>query len=263
MDRKKRIAQVAETAEDAVLFAHVLERVERAQARGQRAATCFLTPREQVLAERLLGRQEGLGFFGGAPEAERRILYWAPEWEDATAWLTGAESPVVALRATYYEKDALTHRDLLGGLMGCGVKRETVGDLYVSQGSTDLLVLREVAPYLEQNFLSAGRTKLHVEKIALDALEIPAPQIKLIRDTVASLRLDSVVSSGFQLARGKAAALIAAGKCSLNNLPCEKTDKPVAEGDRISVRGLGKLELTQVGGNTKKGRIAIELTKYC
>ncbi len=263
MERSSLIAKFAESPEDSVLFARVMDRVERAQRKGIAAATCFLSPREQTLLERMLGPQEGLGFFGGAEQAERRVLYWAPEWEDAQAWLQGEEGPLTALRATYYEKDALTHRDLLGGLMGCGVKRETVGDIFVSTGRADILVLREIAPYLLQNFLSAGRTKLHVERIALESLDIPTPKVKVIRDTVASLRLDGVVAAGFQMARGKAAALIEAGRCSLNNLPCEKGDKALTEGDRVSVRGLGKLVLSSVGGNTKKGRISIEITRYC
>ena len=86
--------------------------------------------------------------------------------------------------------------------------------------------------------------------------------MKEIRDTVASLRLDSVVASGFRIGRSLAAQYIAAGKASLDGLPVEKPDRPVPEGAKISVRGLGKIRLTQVGGKTKKDRISVVIHRY-
>jgi RNA-binding protein YlmH len=70
------------------------------------------------------------------------------------------------------------------------------------------------------------------------------------------------VSSGFGLSRGKAAAAVESGKLELNYLPCVKPDKPVAEGDVISIRGLGKIRLESVAGTTKKGRISIVISRF-
>ena len=86
--------------------------------------------------------------------------------------------------------------------------------------------------------------------------------MKELQGTVSSLRLDSIVGSGFGMARGKAADLIEAGRVSLNDLPCMKGDKLLREGDKISARGFGKLILAQVGGRTKKDRISIVLQRY-
>ena len=86
--------------------------------------------------------------------------------------------------------------------------------------------------------------------------------IRQIRDTVPSLRLDGIVSSGFSISRGKAAEYISAGKCELNYAPCVKGDKQTAESDVITVRGLGKIRLDAVGGNTKNGRICVEITRF-
>ena len=47
-----------------------------------------------------------------------------------------------------------------------------------------------------------------------------------------------------------------------NYAPCVKGDKQTAEGDVITVRGLGKILLDAVGGNTKKGRICVEITRF-
>lgn len=48
----------------------------------------------------------------------------------------------------------------------------------------------------------------------------------------------------------------------MTGLPCEKPDKPVEEGQKISVRGLGKILLSQVNGQTKKGRIGVTILRY-
>lgn len=260
MDKREQIARMAQTKEDEILLARVYERITSAAARNIPAATAFLSKREQMLAAELLRGQDFV-FFGGPAMAEREVCCHVPEYLDES-WLTGDEGPIAAVRAVYFVGDTLTHRDFLGALMGCGIKRETVGDIYVSEGSCDFLVTREILPYLLQNFLSAGRTKLHVEQIPIDQIHVPEQKVKAVRDTVSSLRLDGVVSSGFSISRGKAADYIAAGKCELNYAPCMKGDKQAAEGDVITIRGLGKIRLETIGGNTKKGRIAIEITRF-
>ena len=260
MERREKIAKLAQSKEDEVLLARVYERITLAAQRNVPASSCFLSKREQMLVQELL-RGETFQFFGGAELSEREICCYLPDYLDES-WLSSPDGPIAAVRASFFEEDKLTHRDFLGSLMGSGIKRETVGDIYVASGSCDFLVLREILPYVLQNLTSAGRTKLHVEEIPLESLHIPQQAVKTVRDTVSSLRLDGIVSSGFSVSRGKAADYIAAGKAELNYLPCMKGDKPVSEGDLISVRGLGKIRLEAIGGNTKKGRISIEISRF-
>jgi RNA-binding protein YlmH len=146
--------------------------------------------------------------------------------------------------------------------MGAGIGRETVGDICVGTDSCDFFVTAEIAPYILQNFISAGRTRLHLSQIPLAEASIPEPEVKEIRDTLASLRLDSVISSGFRIGRSLAAQYVAAGKAAIDGLPCEKPDKSVGEGAKISVRGLGKIKLSQINGRTKKDRISVVIHRY-
>jgi RNA-binding protein YlmH len=59
-----------------------------------------------------------------------------------------------------------------------------------------------------------------------------------------------------------AAQYITGGKTAIDGLPCEKPDKAVAEGSKISVRGLGKIQLAAVNGKTKKDRISVVIHRY-
>ena len=146
--------------------------------------------------------------------------------------------------------------------MGAGIGRETVGDICVGTGSCDFFVTREIAPYILQNFTSAGRTHLRLTQIPLDQVNIPEPEVKEIRDTLASLRLDSVVASGFRIGRSLAAQYICSGKAAIDGLPCEKPDKTVTEGAKVSIRGLGKIKLDKINGTTKKDRISVVIYRY-
>ena len=199
--------------------------------------------------------------FGGYENSERQMLVYLPDYLDESA-LMDEDSPCVCLRATFYQGDSPNHRDFLGALMGAGVARETVGDICVDKGSCDFFVTREIAPWLLQNFYSAGRTKFRLSEIPLCDASIPEPEIREIRDTLASCRLDAVISSGFRIGRSLASDYVNAGKAAINGLPCTKSDKSVTEGDKVSVRGLGKIKLAQVNGQTKKGRISILIHRY-
>jgi len=260
MDRNN-IDKIAHTPEDRLLLAKVWDKINAGMRRSILASTCFLSPRELDMARYLFGEQPGLCAFGGYGDAERQMLVYLPDYLDVQA-LMEDESPVVCLRAEWFESETLSHRDLLGALMGAGIARETVGDICVGKGSCDFFVTDEIAPYILQNFTSAGRTKLSLRQISLSDVSVPEPETKEIRDTVASLRLDSVVASGFRIGRSLAAQHIAAGKAAIDGLPCEKPDKTVSEGSKISVRGLGKIKLRTVGGQTKKGRISITIDRY-
>ena len=260
MDRNN-IDKIAQSPEDRVLLAKLWDKINAGLRRNIPANTCFLSPREQEMARYLFGEEPGLQFFGGYEDAERKMLIYLPEYLDESS-LYGEDSPMVCLRATYFEADTLSHRDFLGALMGAGIARETVGDICVGTGCCDFFVTAEIAPYILQNFLSAGRTRLHLNQVSLSEARIPEPEIKEIKDTVASLRLDSVVSSGFRIGRSLAAQYISAGKAAIDGLPCEKPDKTVTEGMKISVRGLGKIKLASVNGKTKKDRISVVIHRY-
>lgn len=260
MDRNN-IDKIAHNPEDRVLLAKLWDKINAGFRRDIMANTCFLSPRELDMARYLFGEQPGLYAFGGYEDAERKILCYLPEYLEESS-LYDEDSPVVCLRASFFENDALSHRDFLGALMGAGIARETVGDICVGKGQCDFFVASEIAPYVEQNFTSAGRTKLHISQIPLHEAQIPEPEVKEIKDTLASLRLDSVISSGFRIGRSLAAQYVNAGKAAIDGLPCEKPDKTVCEGMKISVRGLGKIKLVSVNGRTKKDRISVTIHRY-
>ena len=260
MDRTN-IEKIARNAEDKMLLAKVWDKVNNGMVRNIPAHTGFLSPRELEMTRYLFGDVPGLHAFGGYGDSERKMLCYLPEYLDEN-FLMEDNSPVVCLHAQFYEGDTPTHRDFLGALMGSGIAREAVGDICVGTGWCNFFVTEEIAAYLLQNFTNAGRTKFRLSRIALLDASIPQPEVRLVKDTLASLRLDGVVSSGFRISRSLAAQAISAGKVAIDGLPCEKSDKNISEGATISLRGSGKIKLVKVNGQTKKGRISVEIHRY-
>ena len=83
-----------------------------------------------------------------------------------------------------------------------------------------------------------------------------------MRDTVASLRLDSILASGMRTSRAKAAEMIRAGLVSVEHAPEERIDRILAEGQLLSVRGFGRIRLRNVGERTRKDRLPVTLEVF-
>lgn len=264
MNKTELLNKYSKDPEERTVLARVLDQMERTQSRSIPCATHFLSPAQRAAAQPLLaacGHPKHL-FFGGFEGAERTVCAFLTDWLEGEDWQADEENPVGAVECLFPKDAELSHRDILGGLMGIGLTREKVGDIIILGDRAQVVALKEALPIILSQFDQAGRYRLRLKEIPLCALS-PAPvQIKIVKDTVATLRLDAVLSSGFSIARGKAADFINGGKVSVNHRECTKTDKAVAEGDIITCRGLGKCVLTTVGGQSKKGRIIIEMERY-
>lgn len=262
MQKTELLNRLAASPEERLLLGKALDQLRFAGQRSVPTHTPFLSPAERAAVERLIAA-EGYPahvFLGGYPDAERRVCVFLPDWmepEDADP-----ADYLSALRAVWHGPEALTHRDFLGALMGMGVKRETVGDILVGKGSCDLLLLPEIVPFALQNLTSAGRARLTLTPLPLEEVTPPVGEVKVIHATVSSLRLDAVAAAGFSTSRSKLAEAISAGRVALNWREVTRPDAPVAQGDVVSCRGLGKCRITEVGSQTRKGRIAITLERY-
>lgn len=264
MDKTKLLDRAAKSGEERLTLARVLDRLDQARNRNIPAATDFLSPQEQASAKMLFhlaGIDEAEYVpLGGYEGAERKIFLFLPDWLDAQS--AAEQSPIRCLRAKYRPEYDLSHRDILGSLMGMGITREKTGDILVGKESCDLIVLDSVADFLLQSWDQAGRAKLSVSAVEAADLSMPEETCVEVRDTVMSLRLDAVAATGFKMARGKASVLVESGRVQVNWLDCTKPDRLLGEGDTVSARGLGKFKVVEVGGVTKKGRTSIVIKRY-
>ena len=265
MNKKELLDRCARSGEERVLLARVLDKLELAQNRGIPAHTQFLSPGEGASVTDLLnawGRPRHL-FWGGYEGAERRVCVFLPEWQEPEDFTADPEGPLAALEAVFPRDAQPGHRDILGSLMGLGLTREKLGDILLPEpGHCQVVALAEAAPILLSQWEGAGRWKATFRTIPLSDLSPRPAQVKTIRDTVASPRLDAVLAAGFSLSRSKAADYIAGGKVAVNHRECLKGDKQVEEGDVLTCRGLGKCVVKEVPGQSRKGRTMLVLERF-
>ncbi len=226
-----------------------------AKAAQYRTATFsgFLSPSEQHLLRQVkLPEQVLLTFYGGYPEAERRMA----------CFHTGENPPPAPIRGLKIRTGDTppSHREILGTLTGNGIHRNRIGDIITSLPEPVLLCEAAMAEYLLREIHRIGRAAVQWEEVATD--RIPPPVTQSFVFTVASLRLDSITAEGFRISRTKAADAIRRGLVQKNWNTEEEPDTEVCAGDRISLRGKGKIRIQEIGGKSRKDRIFVCAEKY-
>lgn len=254
------------TPEEKLLCARGEDLALLSEKTGRTAATKFLTPAESAFLKRYC-RSAGIGVFfdGGRADCERTVALFLPPWarELDPEELIPRESPVRALRITNSAGAELSHRDYLGALMASGIRRDTVGDIDVHGSEAYVFCLEDVCRFISEELEFAGRARLSVEQIGRE--DVPPPEKEEgqpLYGTVSSLRLDGLIAEGFRLSREEAKLLVAQGACSVDHVLCQKPDLAVDEGALISVKGRGRLRFDRIRGETRRGRIGVELTLF-
>ncbi len=245
--------------DDKLLLRSLQDKMRLAEKRYCSVSSGFLNEHAQSLASEHIEVEDGiiLRFDGGYDGATRKIAVFTPEYAEY-------QPSICAVRAGYYKDYALSHRDFLGALLGLGLSRDAVGDILVDteNHSADMILKEEILSFVLESFKAAGRATLNLKEIRLADLHIPQEKTVTITDTVASPRIDAVVSCGFSISRENAVALIKSGRLSIDKVVCQSPDRQVQSGAVISAVGHGKFTVTIPGGISKKGRIFIEIKKY-
>lgn len=243
--------------------ARFFDKVEQSGKYHEAVFTAFLSPVEADVCEKLLWQCHApvsAMTFGGHESSEYKMYGLVPDYLTIAPEDFPIELIVAKVTAKTHD---LTHRDVLGSLMALGFSRNRIGDLWVGAEDIQILCDRDMAGYILNNLERIGRYKVNCETKPLSQLELPESETEVLFKTVSGLRLDAILSAGFNLSRGSALDLIEGEKVKVNHLPVVKGSHILKEGDLIACRGKGRMILTQVDGVTKKDRIKITLTKMC
>lgn len=216
--------------------------------------TAFLNEQEQYFAEAFL-RVGGYSYtlWGGADCCVRKMLCVVP-------YECEPEFPVFPLTLTYKKEFSLGHRDFLGSFMSLGIGREQIGDILTGEGYAVVFCTQTSRDMILNYVSKIGRVGVDVS----EGINKPLPEtlFEEVSAVVASMRADCIVSAVTGLSREKSADFVKAGSFTLNYEICTNVSKILSEGDIISLRGYGKMVLTDNGTETKKGRLRITLKKY-
>lgn len=252
-----RFYRGTEGAEVAIRLVDLAEQTQRSQ---KFRLSEFLDPYGQEIAETIAANYPGLrvDFYGGYAGAERQRAMFI---DDDFGGTPGFE--MVLVQAVWNGQfEHIGHRDVLGALMSLGFERSKLGDIIMGTATAGIITDKSMADYLMANLTQIGHTGVACELADLSTIAPKEEKYKELRATVASLRVDSIAAAGYGVSRSKAAADIAADKIKLNWQPVKNASQMVKEGDTLSMRGRGRLEVAEVRGQTKKGRIGVLLKRY-
>ncbi len=242
--------------EERYLSAHIADLQAQSIRSGVPRFSAFLNEREARIADCSVKGEVCL--FGGYEGASRCVCgflqgTYAEELEPADIF------PICGVTFTYRKNDPLSHRDLLGALVGLGIKRELVGDILTAEGYSVVFV-HDTVEELVLHMDKVGRVGVTAEKGVTKPL--PQQQFTVIDTTVSSLRLDCIVSAATNSSRERSASLIRSGLVNADFSPCLNISSEVKQNTVISIRGSGRYRLGEVCGETRKGRIHIKIYKY-
>ncbi len=254
----------------------------------------FFTPAEQNIFYSTVVREnpflrERIFFWGGAVGAERRVCVIIPSFAEVwdapniEAWKPSffsreRERALLVCAETYFPEEdfgivplevkgstynVLGHRDYMGSVLGLGLEREMIGDIVPTGDSSALMfTLALTAPFIEENLTKVRRDTVKVfrKETSRDMEVTKKFEEKLI--IAASPRLDAVVAGFTGASRADAKEMCTGGLVDVNYLTEESPDRNVTEGDIVSVRGYGKFMVGAFAGETRSGRLRLNVKKY-
>lgn len=217
----------------------------------------FLDEFQQKVCRNALGRKNlSYRFFGGYEDAERNYLGLSPREED----LADGAFPIACVGVKFRQQDDLTHRDILGSVMGLSLKREAVGDILVEEGFARVYLSRTVKEAVLSQLTKVGRAGVLCEEVPLGGTGVRNYQE--MAGSVSSLRLDCSVAFLGNLSRSAAARLISGGLVAIDGQAALDQTRVIKPGEKISIRGTGKFLFDGEQGISKKGRLRVCFRKY-
>ena len=172
--------------------------------------------------------------------------------------------PIQAIQITPSSRkfaEELSHRDYLGAVMNLGIERSKIGDILTQDGSAILFVNEDLASYITEQLTRVKHTVVNAAPV-FDFREDYQPDYETIKGSVASIRLDTVLSLAFPLSRSKLTSYIEAGRVFVNGKLISSNGYRLKEGDIISVRKMGRILYDGILSETKKGRYMITVRKF-
>lgn len=253
--------------EDRLLISKVIDKIKFCDTKNKIQNSDFLDLKEQKLVEDFLKSQKIINYMliGGFEEAERKIALFYPQKLDAIMDKINLNEYLNVIRITLPNEmhGEYNHRNYLGALMKLGIEREKIGDILVDDTGADIIISPEMTKFLLTNLPGLTRfSKSKVEQIEINNLKKAEIKTEIIKITVSSMRLDNIVAELAKCSRGKANEILSQERVLVNHETFTKSSKEVKENDAITIRGKGRFIVKQIVGNTRKGRLFLEVEKF-
>lgn len=257
---REKIIRYYKASDDDALASRLLDLAENATKSRKYKVSDFLDPHGESIAQTVAAHFSNLkvDFNGGFNNSERvRAAFYHEDYMGTVLY------DIVAIAVKWDKRFySLSHRDVLGAIMGVGCERDVLGDIIFTDDGAQFVVTSTIADFFLNNLTQIGSANVSTEKIALEELQQKEEQVKEVKATVSALRLDAVAAAGYGVSRSRMADEIKAQRVKVNFKEAKNAAQTVNVGDIISFRQRGRLEVAEINGLTKKGRTSVLLRRY-
>lgn len=263
---RKIILQKYKNEDEKLIISKLFDKIEALEKTNKIQITDFLTPVESHLLNKVLNN---INFnlykiYGGVDSSERNLIILFPsKMEEIIKQENFDYNSICSCVRISNIDEILEHKNILGGLIKLGIKREKIGDIVVHENYVDIIVCKEIAKFLVLNLNQLTRFRgACVEVVDIKSIESKKQEFKDFTVMVSSLRLDNIVSELAKTSRSKAVEIIGQERVFVNYENESKSTKLVKANDVITIRGKGKFIVEEVVGNTRSGRFIVKVKKY-
>lgn len=213
--------------------------------------TKFLTLEEQKIIEQ---KCKYYVFYPLESERKRAIV--------SKNEITNKDFQIEILKMTYNKKFGnIAHKDVLGAILGLGIKRECIGDIIVSD-DIYVYVIKEMSSFIVNNLITIGRVNVSVKLSSFDEIkDINIDNYVEDEMLISSYRLDTIVSERTNLSREKAKQYVILKNVKVNGNININPDYIVKINDLISIHRYGRIIIKEEIRKTKKDKIIIKVLR--
>lgn len=205
----------------------------------------FLNPAQVIIFNELHAHFSDVSYIidGGYENAERRkIVIFSSFFNDV-------DPAIVKLKVNYNKKfQTLKHNQILGTLLNDGYNINQIGDIVIGE---DIYLIIDENIYesivFSTNYFS--NVKVSFEKV--DEINTQLVVLPVKKKYVKSLRIDSVVKILTNTSREKSKIYFSKKYVQCNYLVVEDTSIIIEKNDIISIRGFGRITITNIIKSTK------------
>lgn len=219
--------------------------------------TDFFDPYEISLAVSILNRFQEISYIisGGYESSERSILIIFPEY---------MYQGDIDLNLKFLEINGnvsnLRHPDFLGAILNLGITRDKVGDILIDNDRAVVVARSEISDFLYYNLEKISNINVKVNYISEININIEE-EYEEIKVFLNSLRLDSVISSAYNISRKDSSNIILSNKVKVNWQSIDKVSYEINKNDLISTRGFGRVRVYDIIGKSRKDKLIVVLRK--
>ena len=115
---------------------------------------------------------------------------------------------------------------------------------------------------MAENYFKAGNVSLTAKILPVSQQIIAKADIKKLKSVIPSPRLDNIAAAAFDISRKAATEAISRGLVFVDNIETKKPDHFLKGGEKIVLRGKGKVIFIGLCGTSRKGKLYAEIDRY-